>query len=256
MRVLSIFLASFVIQAKHGSRRATFWFSLIVQPMLITTVAVALFTIGGRPNLTAFALIGPGLIGMWNANLWSTGFIMQAERRMGTLELLLASPTPVTVVLAGKSLMGALISVSSVGMTLLAGAIVFRVPIGLGSPVDFITVLVASVISVGALGFLISTLFFLSRSAVAVATTLNYPVFILSGLMFPTTLLPAWAVVLSYPLPTTWAHAGLVSVGVGEGSVRAVSYLVALAVIYAIGGSLIYRYAEELGRRRGELSFF
>ena len=63
---------------------------------------------------------------------------LQAERRQGTLELLVAAPTPFTLLLVPMTLAMATIGLYSLVATLLWGRFAFGIPISLEDPLVFV----------------------------------------------------------------------------------------------------------------------
>jgi len=92
------------MQSKERMVQDFFLATLLIQPVLFTLLTVGLYLYGSQPDLGLFAIIGTGLISIWNNNIWSSGQIVAHERRSGTLPLVLASPTALPIILVGKSL--------------------------------------------------------------------------------------------------------------------------------------------------------
>lgn len=261
-----VILASFQMQIKDRITSNTLQFTLLVQPVLFTILTVGLYRFSGKADFGLYAIIGSGMIGIWNANLWTSGFIVQNERWVGTLEQIIASPTSLEVVLVGKSLSNAVISLLAMFLTFGTGALVYRVPLGVESPLAFGAGLVLTVIAMTCLGLLMGTLFVLTRSAGNMTQVLNYPIFILSGLTFPITILPLWTRPLSAILAPTWGtHLLETSAGLSSAPILNllpaglwVNYLIiaALAVVYYLIAHVLYRQVERLVRRTGGLQSY
>jgi asparagine N-glycosylation enzyme membrane subunit Stt3 len=112
---LKVIRGSFLLQTKERMVQDFFIFTLVFQPILFTILTVGTYLFGGKPSFGMFAIIGAGMMGIWNNNLWSSGEIVNHERSSGTLSLLIASPTPLMLVLLGKSLANAVTSVIAPG---------------------------------------------------------------------------------------------------------------------------------------------
>ncbi len=256
--VLRVIANSFYMQILENISRSSFLFTLSVQPVLFTLLSVGLYHFGGRADLSLYGIIGSGLIGMWNANLWTSGFIVQNERRGGTLELILAAPTSLMLILFGKSLSNAVASIGAVFLTFLTGALIFAVPLGIDNPLGFALGVVLTVLALTTLGLLLGTFFVLTRAAGNMTQVLNYPIFILSGLTFPITMLPLWTRPLSITLAPSWGSEALSrAAGLsGESLWPAYAWLVGLMSIYYLLGALCYRIIERVARYRGGLEQF
>ena len=88
--------------------------------------------------------------------------------------------------------------------TLVWGRLVFGVPLHFAHPWLFVLALPATVIALGLMGLVLASTFILYRYANALSNLLEYPVWIASGLVFSTSLLPAWTRPISWVLPPYW----------------------------------------------------
>lgn len=257
MAFLNIIRASFAIQLRENLTNNTLWFTLLIQPVLFSVLSLGLYQIGGRKDFSAYAIIGVGLIGMWNVNLWTSGFVVFNERRGGTLELLMASPSSLMLILFGKSLSNAIISLGAIGITLLTGALFFQIPIQFTNPPGFLAGLFLTVFSLTMLGLLLATMFVLTRTARNMTQLLNYPIFILSGLTFPLTVLPTWTRPFSWILATTWGNQTLTQAALSS-QTELLSYLwlIVLSTAYYFIALFAFRKIEYLARERGGLHLF
>ena len=255
---LRVIINSFKMQSIENINRNTFQFTLGLQPVLFTLLSVGLYHYSGKSDLSLYGVIGSGLIGMWNANLWTSGFIVQGERWGGTLELLLATPSSLMLVLFGKSLSNALASLGAIFITFLTGALVFRVPLTMRDPLGFVTALILTLLSLTTLGLVLGTFFVLTRAAGNMAQVLNYPIFILSGLTFPVTTLPLWTRPLSWALAPSWGSQALGQAAGLSSEALWPSYLwlIGLAVVYYFTGLVAYKWIEKIARAKGSLSQF
>jgi len=228
---------------------------LILQPVIFTLISVGTYLYGNRPDLGLFAITGTGLISIWNANLFTSGDIIREERRRGTLSLIMASPTPLIVILLGKSLANAVTSVIAMGLTFLTGMLAFQIPIVIADPLAFLIGMILVIVSITCLGLIFGTLFILTRSAGEVMSAVNYPVYILSGLSIPLTLLPLWTHPFSQILSPTWGNLVLNAAASGTEGSMLLNYLVivGLSVLYLIIAHFLYRYVEYRALQTGTL---
>ncbi|MDT5028568.1 MAG: type transport system permease protein, partial [Micromonosporaceae bacterium] len=65
------------------------------------------------------AAVGASVIGIWSATSTTASFVLQMERRQGTLELLVAAPTPFPLLIVPLTLSMATIGAYSMIATLL-----------------------------------------------------------------------------------------------------------------------------------------
>ena len=260
---LRAIIASFRVHTRDQTTSRVLNFTLTVQPVLFTILTVGLYRFTGKADLGLYAIIGSGMIGIWNANLWTSGFVVHNERRIGTLEHIIASPTSLETVLIGKSLSNAVVSLLALFLTFATGAFVYRISLGISNLWAFVGGVVLTVIAMTCLGLLMGTLFVLTRAADNMAQVLNYPIFILSGLTFPITILPLWTRPLSIILSPTWS-AQLLETTAGRSSPPLIhllpeSYwvnylaLIVLSAVYYLIAHQLYRVAERVVRKQGGL---
>lgn len=255
MSTLRVLLGSFVLQAKDRTTSNFFIGTLFVQPIIFTVLSVGTYLYGGKPDFGLYAVIGAGMIGIWNSNLWTSGNIVRDERRAGTLSLLVASPTPLPVVLLGKSLSNAAASLISMGITFATGLIAFHLPLGIVAPLDFLVGLLLTLIAMTCLGLILGSMFVITRNAGEFVTVANYPIFLLSGLTFPLTLLPLWTRPLSAALAPTWGNLALnQAAGLLAGTPWLnYAWLVGLSAVYLVIARLLFRAVEHRVRHAGSM---
>ncbi len=228
---------------------------MLVQPVIFTLLSVGTYLYGKRPDFSLYAIAGTGLICLWNNNVFTAGQIINRERRMGTLSLVLATPTALPLVLLGKSFASSLTSLIAIGVTFLTGMIAFKLPLGIPDPLGFLIGLVLITVALTCLGLVMGCLFVLTRNAGEFDTLANYPVYILSGLSFPLTLLPLWTRPLSAILPTTWGNVVLSQAATRPSASMLPGYLwlIGLSLFYLAIAWLLFKRVEYLALRAGKL---
>ena len=90
------------------------------------------------------------------------------------------------------------------GATLFWGVVLFDVPLTLAHPLLFAIALPATMVALGLLGLVMASTFVLYRRASAFSNLLEYPMWLVSGLLVPVSLLPFWVEPLSWVLAPTW----------------------------------------------------
>jgi ABC-2 type transport system permease protein len=249
-----VFWSACVLQSKERAVSQYFLATLLFQPIIFTLISVGTYMYGRKPDLGLFAITGTGLISIWNNNLWTSGDIIYDERRSGTLSLILATPTAFPMILLGKSFTNAITSLLAMGITFATGILAFGLPISIADPFDFILGLFLIVISVTCLGLVLGSLFVLTRNAVEFVTAANFPVYILSGLSLPLTLLPLWTRPFSAVLAPTWGNLLLnQAAGGGANLLPSYAWLIGLSLFYLALSAVLYKRVENLALRAGTL---
>jgi ABC-2 type transport system permease protein len=210
----------------------------------------------GRVDLDDAAL-GSGLVALWGATVWASGFILAAERWQGTLSQLLPRPVGLGVVLWGKTLGATLRSALFIGVTVSVTAALLGHAIHVENAVPFVAALVAVLGSALVLGLLVSCLFVLTRSAGRISEAIMYPVFILGGLLVPLSLLPEWAQKLSAIVSLRWGGELLRAAAAGDPqSGEAWLMLAVTTAAYGALARILFRRVLDRVRRDGTLELF
>jgi ABC-2 type transport system permease protein len=253
--LLRVIWRSFILQGKDRATNNFFFGTLLIQPVIFTLLSASVYMHGGRPDLGLYAAIGAGMVGIWNNNLWTSGRVINDERRGGTLSLIVASPTSLPVIMIGKSLSNALVSLLAIGVSLGTGWIAFRMPIGIENPLAFLVGLILTLIAMTTLGLVLGSIFVITRNAQEFVVVINYPIFILSGLTFPLTLLPWWTNPFSALLAPRWGNQLLnQSAGFLEGVLWPnYLWLIGLSLLYLLIARKLFRRIEFMVRRAGSM---
>ncbi len=172
-----------------------------------------------NPALKSVIFIVPGIIGMILSNILIviTAIAVVREREAGTLEQLIVTPLTRGEIMIGK--IAPYIGVGLVQLTavLLAGHLIFRVPIHGSILLIYVVSLLFIVASLG-LGLFISTIAKRQAQAIQVSFFFLLPNVLLSGFMFPREAMPRLAAQVGLLLPLTHflqIMRGIVLKGVG-----------------------------------------
>ena len=254
MKVARLVIAGFAFNAKQLTANAFFVMTSVIQPIIFASVAFFLFKAGAREGTLLYVALGAGLMGVWSTVLFASGGVLQWQRWQGTLELAIASPPPFVQVLAPMTLANAAVGLYSVAATLLWGALFFGVPLHIEHPLLFPLALVATVLSLGMLGLVMAATFIRYRHANALSNLLEYPVWLVSGLLIPLTILPEWARPISWLLAPTWGVRAVREAAIGGNAWPEIGVCFVLAAIYLVIGTRLLRWFEDLARREATLS--
>ena len=255
MRTLRLLAIGWLFHMKMLTRSSFNTFLGIVYPLFFATIAFFMFKAGAREGTLLYVSLGAGLMGIWSATLFASGGAIQWQRWQGTLELSIASPAPFLLVLLPMTLASATIGLYSLTGTLLWGRILFGVPFELDKPLVFLLAIPATVIGLGLLGLVMASTFILWRNANALSNLLEYPIWLVTGLLVPISLLPGWVTPLSWVLAPTWGVRAIRDAALGGGDpLAAIGMCLALGALYLGIGALTVRHFEQLARNRATLS--
>jgi ABC-2 type transport system permease protein len=104
------------------------------------------------------------------------------------------------------------------------------------------------------MGLVLASTFVLYRNANALSNLLEYPVWIASGLIFSTTLLPTWTRPISWALPPYWGVLALRHAALGGDVWVPLAMLCVLGLVSIAISTYTFRLFEHLARSRATLS--
>lgn len=253
--MLRLFYAGWLFHLKNLSNSLFFVLISVLQPVIFASIAFFMYESGSRPGTLLYIALGAGLMGIWSSTLFGSGGAIQWQRWQGTLEIVVAAPAPFLLVLVPLTLATATIGLYSIVGTLFWGRVFFGVPLAFAHPLQLAVALPATVISLGLMGLLLASTFVLYRQASAFSNLLEYPVWLVTGLLVPLSLLPGWVEWISWGLAPTWGIKAIRAAALGGGGAwNAVGMCVLLGAVYLALGAVFMKNFERLARQRATLS--
>ncbi len=242
---------SFEMQLRQNFSDAFIIFAIIVQPMIIAMLALWML----RDQVDQFAIfvvVGSGMTGLWSSLLFISGNAITGERWVGTLEGLVASPTPMPVIVLGKNLANVFQSLSSMLASYALVALLFGLTIEVQQPLLFAISLLFAMLSFITFGLIMASLFIINPAVQNWQNGLEFPVYILGGFLFPIALLPGWTTPFSYLLAPYWAARALQAASVGTATVEEMALtwgmMLLFSIIYLIGSRSLFLFVLRKAR--------
>ena len=254
LRWSRLVLMGTVYQYKLVGRSSFFILTSVLQPVIFASVAFFMFRAGGHPASLLYAALGAGLMGIWSTTLFGCGGAISWQRFQGTLEMLVVAPAPLATILLGITLATAGTGAYALLATLGWGWLIFGMPVAFVSPPTFFVAVVVTVAALGLLGLLLASSFVLYRNANALSNLLEYPVWLVSGLLVPLSLLPGWTHPIAYVLAPTWGVMALRAAALGGDAWGPMGACLGLSVLYLVLAAGTLRHFERLARRDASLS--
>jgi ABC-2 type transport system permease protein len=254
VRVLRLLGVGWALHLKLMSRSAFEGLLQILWPLFFATVAFFMFRAGRSPETLLYASLGAAVMGVWSATSTTAGSAMQRERSHGTLELLVAAPTHFAFVLLPITIAMATIGLYSMAATLLWGRVLFGIELTLEHPVVFVLSIPGTIVSIGALGFLLAVSFVRYRAAWALGNMFEYPVWLVCGFLVPLSLFPDWVRPISWLLAPTWGINAIRESALGGSPGTDIAMCVLLAGAYTLAGVLVLDRVLRAARAKATLS--
>jgi ABC-2 type transport system permease protein len=254
MKALRLLAVGWWFQLKMISRSPFEGVGQVIYPLFFATVAFFVFRAGDSPRTLLYASLGSAVMGMWSATSTTAGAAMQRERWHGTLELLVCAPVHFSTVLLPVTVAMSALGLYSMTATLLISRFVFGVDLPFERPLALALAIVATVVSTGALGFLLAVSFVRYRTAWALGNVLEYPVWLIAGFLVPLTLLPDWVRPFSWVLAPTWGVDAIREAATGGSPWPEMGLCFALGAAYVAIGIAVLETVLRSARRAGTLA--
>lgn len=254
MRHLRLFSVGWLFHVKQLSRSSFDCFLAICWPIFFATVAFFMFRQGGDPDSLVYASLGAAVMGIWTATSVSAGSALQRERWFGTLELLVAAPAHFALVLLPLAFATSAIGVYCMVTTILWGKFVFGIDLPVEEPLLIALAIPATLFAIAALGFLIAVGFARYRTAWALGSLTEYPIWLICGFLIPLTLLPDWVRPLSWALAPTWGMQAIRESSTGGSPLPDIAMCLALGGSYLLIGIVLTESVLRAARQNASLS--
>lgn len=157
----------------------------------------------------SFVLIGLAFSGYMGLSLSSFAQSIREGQMMGTLEIMLLSPTRLSAILLSSTLWSYLLTTVRVLVYLLIGVLVFSFSLNQANFLTALVILVLSITSFSGIGILSAALVLIVKKGDPVAWALGGASSLLAGVYYPITVLPDWLEPISRFLPLTYALDGM-----------------------------------------------
>jgi ABC-2 type transport system permease protein len=159
---------------------------------LFTAMFLAITRHAHRDDLAGYAVLAPAVIAVWAMGLLVSGELIDLERWNGTLEAMVATPTPLSVVILGRVAVVTAISLLSIVESWLVARVGFGIAVGVPHPAVFAAALLCTGVAMAGTATAMAGTFVLARSARTFQNSLSYPFYVLGGALVPVHLLPGW----------------------------------------------------------------
>jgi ABC-2 type transport system permease protein len=236
---------------------STSWFDgflAVLFPLMFASAALLIYRLNGDADAMQYAGLGAAIMGMWTCQGVIASSLLTRERWAGTLELLVAAPTPLSRVLVPITMALSTIGVYCVVATILWMRWVFGLELEIRSwPLFVVSVLMAAA-TLALFGFFLSVTAVRYRTSWSLGAALEYPGWLLCGFLVPVALLPTWIQPLSWAIPTTWAMSGVREAAAGGSPWVDLAVCALIGLGYAVLASYLGRRLVDSARRHATLA--
>jgi ABC-2 type transport system permease protein len=211
-RILKLILRQMGVQLRIRTFNLFTMMVFFLQPAIFVGIGLLLSRAAGndQPNLI-YTVIGGGMMGLWGGLVFTSTYDIRSDRRDGTLEYIVGSPTSLSSVVSIRTFANILGGLVSLFSAFLVTILVFNYSFAhiniIGTVVSFLLVL----FGLWSIGIFLANFLVWSRLSGMVVQFLEIPIPILCGFMFPITVLPKWVQSVSGFLPIRWSIAAFYS---------------------------------------------
>ena len=254
MRTLRLLALGWLFQMKMLMRSSFNSWLGVLYPLFFATIAFFMFRSGAGSRPLLYASLGASVMGIWSNTSTPAGGALARERWTGTLELQVAAPVHFAFVLLPLTIAMATIGIYSMIATLLWGWLAFGIQLQITDPLAFVLAIPATVVSIGALGFVLAVLFVRFRQAWALGNMLEYPVWLIAGFLVPLSLFPSWVRPISWVLAPTWGIRAIRGAALGGSAWSDIGMALLLGGVYVLLGIVLVHRALDAARGKGTLA--
>ncbi len=205
----------------------------------------------------SFVVIGLAFSGYMGLSLYSFADSIRESQVMGTLEIMLLSPTRLSAILLSSSLWPYVLTTIRVVFYFLLGAVIFGLSLSQANFLTALVVLLLSITSFSGIGILSAAIVLVVKKGDPVAWALNGVSTLLAGVYYPITVLPDWLEPISRFLPLTYALDGMRMAMLKEASLYDVRFdilaLLGFTLVLTPLSLLVFRKALKRAKIEGSL---
>jgi ABC-2 type transport system permease protein len=225
----------------------------LLWPILYASIAYYLLDAKNDPSLLLSASLGAAVMLMWSLVVIGSAGALEQQRWLGTLELLVAAPVPLAVVMAPISVASGAVGLYALLATLVWGTLLFDVPLAIEQPLAFAVAVPACVLAIGMLGLVMAATFVLYRAAFHLGIAMQYPVWIATGLLVPLSVLPDFVGPVSWFLAPSWGFRALRESALGLSPWGDIGMCLLVSAAYFVIGTVCLRAFVQVARARATL---
>ena len=196
-----------------------------------------------NPELKSAEMFVPGVVTiiLMLVSAMLTSISITREKELGTIEILYVSPLKPTVIIIGKVVPYAILSILNAILILVAAWLIFSVPVN-GSVILLLAESMLFILTSLGLGVLISTVSDTQQTALMLSLFgLMLPTILLSGFIFPISSMPLPLQIISNIIPAKWFLViikGIMLKGVGFANFWKESLVLLIMALFFIGLSI------------------
>jgi ABC-2 type transport system permease protein len=207
----------------------------------------------------AFVLIGIALGGYFGVGLTGFAGALRQAQTTGTLEALMLTPTPVSLVIIGSAAWSYVYTTFRVFVYLLLGLLLGVDMSGANLPAALL-VLLLSIIAFASIGILAASVIMVVKRGDPITALFGNAANLIGGVFYPLTIMPDWLQTLAHLLPITYSLRAMRLALLSGSSWQALYFdllaLFCFCLLLVPLSLFVFRYAVEKARADGSLAHY
>lgn len=232
-----------------------------IQPAVFSAVGLLLSRAAGNsaPDLI-YTVIGGGIMGMWSGLVFSSTYDIRTDRREGTLELILGSPTSLRKVEGIRTFTNIMAGLVSLIAAVLVTLTIFDYSFTQVNFAGAILSLLVILFGFWCIGIFLANFLVWSRLSGSMVDYLEMPVAVFCGFMYPVSLLPGWMQGISTLFPMTWGlitmRSALTGAAIDQQMLTRWAIAVGISLLFFLAARVLDGKVHKLVRVTGEISSY
>lgn len=198
------FLILILYQIKIAFQRRMFKYISLIQP-IISTFLLYFISKSNNNFDSRLIIFGPVYMSIWSSLCFSAIGDINRERSMGTLIFISSTPTSLITVMFTKFISSIIYGIFSLLLSSFMSIFVLSIPVPMVNILSIGLSFVVLLFSFLSLAIIVASLITRSRQSLLIINILEYPIFIVTGMLFPITILPRAIRLISFLIPSTYA---------------------------------------------------
>lgn len=230
-----------------------------LQPAIFSGVGIVLSRAAGNsaPDLV-YTVIGGGIMGLWSGLVFTSTYDIRNDRREGTLELIVGSPTSLRQIEGIRTFTNVIAGLVSLVAAVLVALLLFDYPLQQVNVAGVLISLVLLLVGLWCMGVFLANFMVWSRLSTSIVDFMEMPIAVLCGFMYPISVLPAWMQGISNIFPIRWGletmRDALVGGSIDGETLNKWAISIGISLVYFLAARWLDGKVHNLIRVSGELS--
>ncbi|MGH2537282.1 MAG: ABC transporter permease [Candidatus Promineifilaceae bacterium] len=208
----------------------------------------------------SFVIIGIAFSGYFGVGLSGFARALREAQTTGTLEAMLMTPTPVSLIVVGSALWSYVLTTFRVFLYLLLGSLLFTLQFQGANVLGALVSLLLSILTFASIGIIAAAIIMIVKRGETITGMFSAFANLLGGIYYPVEILPGWLQAIARLIPVTYAvnamRLALLSGATWRELAPDLLILAGYALVLFPLSLLVFRLAVERARHDGSLTHF